>query len=287
MIGMSCRTCYVEEVQSKFGGPRKPNARRRKYEGSSLTGVIDDRTPVDTVLVDKENQGRRLPHYARQLMTRDKSAFQIDGNLGLLAATHEMLMQSHLPGTLALLPALPSDWAASGLVKGLGARGDVTISMLWAKGELSIANLIFGSPHPWLAFSTGLSEDSPGYFSWRKDAVKNTAKQNQLLSRITYPKMSQDTKIYLASSIDAEGRRCAVQQGRFTIRLFYDWIVAHIFGYPAPDLSMPLDSLGITDPNSLYLKILTNAWPCQVTLCSSSLSLGTKCSLRSPRLKKR
>ncbi|OVA03170.1 hypothetical protein BVC80_7209g2 [Macleaya cordata] len=61
--------------------------------------------------------------------------FQIDANFGFSTAIAEMLVQSTVD-ELYLLPALPRDIWANGCVKGLKARGGVTVNICWSEGEL-------------------------------------------------------------------------------------------------------------------------------------------------------
>jgi len=79
--------------------------------------------------------------------------FQIDSNFGACAGIAEMLLQSeaepcHLASneircnsTIRLLPALP-DALGTGYVKGLRARGGVTVSIFFEGGALKMAELI-------------------------------------------------------------------------------------------------------------------------------------------------
>ncbi len=100
--------------------------------------------------------GAQAWHHVQMLLSKstlpnlfdDHPPFQIDGNFGSAAGVAEMLVQSQREvdegGTrghvIELLPALPSQWSR-GSVRGIRARGDVSIDMLWSDGALLLATI--------------------------------------------------------------------------------------------------------------------------------------------------
>jgi alpha-L-fucosidase 2 len=72
--------------------------------------------------------------------------FQIDGNFGGTAGLAEMLLQSQ-DQELYLLPALPKAWK-NGYVKGLKARSNYTVGIVWKYNRIENASV--------KAFKTGI-----------------------------------------------------------------------------------------------------------------------------------
>ena len=60
---------------------------------------------------------------------------QMDGTFGMTGGMSEMLVQSHA-GHIDLLPTLPAAWK-DGHIKGIRARGNITIDMEWKDGKVT------------------------------------------------------------------------------------------------------------------------------------------------------
>ena len=74
---------------------------------------------------------------------KDGATFQIDGNLGAVAAFAELLAYSN-GQKVQLLPALPEEWS-EGEVDGLRLRGNLLLCMKWKNSRLCRAELTAGS----------------------------------------------------------------------------------------------------------------------------------------------
>ena len=75
-----------------------------------------------------------------------QNIFVVDGNSAGTAGLAEMLLQSH-GGEIALLPALPKAWSA-GSVKGLRARGNLTVDIEWKESKVTGFSIRSAKPKP-------------------------------------------------------------------------------------------------------------------------------------------
>lgn len=76
----------------------------------------------------------------------DHPPMQMDGTFGMPGGMSEMFLQSHA-GVIELLPAIPAVWA-DGSVKGIRARGNITVDMSWKDGKVTDFSLTTTSPEP-------------------------------------------------------------------------------------------------------------------------------------------
>ncbi len=76
----------------------------------------------------------------------DHPPMQMDGTFGMPGGMSEMLIQSHA-GVIELLPAIPTAWS-DGHVKGIRARGNITVDIEWKQGKVTGYQLTTTTPNP-------------------------------------------------------------------------------------------------------------------------------------------
>eukprot|EP01041_Mallomonas_annulata_P002018 gene2018-3917_t len=128
---------------------------------------------------------------SRGMQTTDSWKFQLDGNMGIVAAVSEMLVQSHTPEVLLLLPALPRALADSGTVRGLHIRGGGRVSVSWEEGSVTAAIVSYATTtttismttstpmtaHPWLY---GFEERPSGFFRSKLNTSSSSSSHSSI-----------------------------------------------------------------------------------------------------------
>ena len=125
------------------------------WQGAFQANVYARLHDGDTAFSVLQTHLQRSPNPNLMSQFNGYCEFQIDGNLGQTAAIAEMLLQSHVGGSqfpdlkyeIELLPALPKAWP-TGSVKGLRARGNVTVDIAWKEGRVSAFQLRSPNPQP-------------------------------------------------------------------------------------------------------------------------------------------
>lgn len=182
-----------------------------------------------------------------------------------------MLIQSHIPGLLKLLPAVSSSLLQRRKASafGLRVRGDVQVSMVWDAGQLIASVLVFNSPHPWLQ---GLHEDPqhPGFYTSVTTTATADAQQNAAQTLPLRLAVESPSRMKLMQVIDSKalppkciGVQNSVSETEMAARVAEDVKLRRTIRRERQQLIVPLTEEQI--------------FPCSVTLCSAASADTASC----------
>ena len=138
---------------------RTPDFAKAAMKSLELRGLTQDNRrswtwPWRTALWARFHQPAKaysmVQHYIRynvlDNLFGNHPPMQMDGTYGMTGGMSEMLIQSHA-GVIDLLPAIPEAWK-DGSVRGIRARGNITVDMSWKDGQVTSYKLTTTTPNP-------------------------------------------------------------------------------------------------------------------------------------------